>query len=441
MRLVYVLIEVGVSAEAASAAPAPVNLGLVVDVSESMFIRLATDGQLADLAEMGLLREVIADGVPAWEAQDIPPEVTARFPRSIDRLQDALRVVVEHLRPADKFSLVAFAGQAETLVSSTPGTENTRLLPEIEKLEELSLGDDTYMGQGMVKALDEIRRGAAPTHVSRMLILTDGFTLDEAECRHQAEAAGAAGVSISTMGLGGEFNEELFISLADQGGGNAYFVSDLSELSSTLAQEFSAAQMVTCRNLELKLRLVQGAELRRAFRVKPVISDLGQLTNLGGSYSLSLGDLERDAPPALLLEIIAPSRPAGVYRLSQLVLAYDPVGLQGGALGEKVRQDVVVQYAAGPQPAPPDPRVMNLVETVSAFKLGTRALKEAEAGDIAGATRKLQAAATRLLDMGEDELAADLQSQAQDLAQEGELDPHATKRLRYETRRLTQKLV
>jgi Ca-activated chloride channel family protein len=292
----------------------------------------------------------------------------------------------------------------------------------------------------MALGLDEIRRGAASSRISRMLLLTDGFTVDEAECRRQAEAAGAAGISISTVGLGGEFNEELLIPMADQAGGNAYFVSDLSELAAAFAQEFSAVQAVAYRNLELKLRLVQGAELRRAFRVKPVISDLGQLINLGGSYNLSLGDLERDTPPALLLEIIAPPRPVGAYRLAQLVLAYDPLGPGGERLGEKVRQDAIVHYVPGPAIAPPNPRVMNVVETLSAFKLQTRALQEAEMGDIAGATRKLQAAATRLLDMGETDLAAEVQAQAQNLASQGQLDPHATKKLRYETRRLTQKL-
>ncbi len=442
MRLLYLLLEVEPGDIAAAVGPAPINLSLVVDVSDSMYFRLVSDNEMAELAQLGFLEEVIADGVPAWQAKNIPPEVMARFPRKIDRLKEALQVVVEQLRPPDKFSLVAFAGQAVTLVSNAAGGEKRRLLPEIDKLNELRLGDDTYMGQGMALGLDELRRSPGSGHVSRMLLLTDGFTMDEAECRRQAEAAQAGGISISTMGLGGEFNEELLIPMADQGGGNAYLIDDPSELAQSFAQELSAVQAVAYRNLELKLRLMAGAELRRSFRVKPVISDLGHPTKLGDSYSLPLGDLERDAPPALLLEVIAPARQAGSYRLAQLVLAYEPVGsLQSiPDVGEKARRDVVVQYVPGPVSISPDPRVMNLVETVSAFKLQTRALQEAELGNIAGATRKLQAAATRLLDMGEGELATAMQSQAQQLGQQGQLDAQATKKLRYETRKLTQKL-
>ena len=55
LRLVYLLLEVGGGADAGSL---PVNLALVVDVSESMHFRLATEEQFEDLARKGLLKEV-----------------------------------------------------------------------------------------------------------------------------------------------------------------------------------------------------------------------------------------------------------------------------------------------------------------------------------------------------------------------------------------------
>jgi Ca-activated chloride channel family protein len=83
---------------------------------------------------------------------------------------------------------------------------------------------------------------------------------------------------------------------------------------------------------------------------------------------------------------------------------------------------------------------MNVVEALSAYKLQRRAQADLEAGDVARATRKLRAAATRLLDMGERALAAEVQRQAEELEQHGQADPQRAKRLRYETRRLTQRL-
>jgi Ca-activated chloride channel family protein len=82
--------------------------------------------------------------------------------------------------------------------------------------------------------------------------------------------------------------------------------------------------------------------------------------------------------------------------------------------------------------------VMNLVEKVSAFKLQTRALSEAEAGNIAAATRKLQSAATVLLNMGEDELAEAAEQEILSLKKTGTLSSAGTKKLEYGTRKLTQ---
>ena len=87
-----------------------------------------------------------------------------------------------------------------------------------------------------------------------------------------------------------------------------------------------------------------------------------------------------------------------------------------------------------------DADVMNIVEKVTAFKLQTRALEEAKMGNVAGASQKLRAAATRLLEMGEDELAQSALEEAENLEKSGQMSARGTKKLRYETRKLTQRL-
>ena len=61
-------------------------------------------------------------------------------------------------------------------------------------------------------------------------------------------------------------------------------------------------------------------------------------------------------------------------------------------------------------------------------------------GNIVGATQKLRAAATRLLDLGEIELAQAAQQEADNLEQSGQMSAGGTKKLRYQTRKLTQRL-
>jgi Ca-activated chloride channel family protein len=193
--------------------------------------------------------------------------------------------------------------------------------------------------------------------------------------------------------------------------------------------------------VELKLQLPAGVELRRVHRVFPTLGAFDPGPASHGKYSLLLGNFDPAEPAALLVEFLLPAWQTGIYRLAQAELAWDqpegspPEAASGEAARGAIRQDITLQVAA--QREAPNARVMNIVERAGAFRLGSLALAAAEKGDPA-ATQRLRAAATRLLDMGEAELAGAMLDQVQSLEQDGALDPNATKRLRYETRRLAQ---
>jgi Ca-activated chloride channel family protein len=139
------------------------------------------------------------------------------------------------------------------------------------------------------------------------------------------------------------------------------------------------------------------------------------------------------------VELLLPPRNAGRYRIAQTEITYD-VPTQG-ITGASVRSDVLISFASDPLEAQRyDADIMNLVEKVTAFKLQTRALDEAKMGNIAGATQKLRAAATRLLEMGETDLAEAAQQEADNLEKNGQMSASGTKKLHYQTRKLTQKL-
>lgn len=82
-----------------------------------------------------------------------------------------------------------------------------------------------------------------------------------------------------------------------------------------------------------------------------------------------------------------------------------------------------------------------MAERASAYDLQTRAIEQAASGDISGATKKLRTAATRLLNMDEKDLAETALSEALNLSQKGSMSSTGTKKLRYETRKLTRRLV
>jgi len=152
-----------------------------------------------------------------------------------------------------------------------------------------------------------------------------------------------------------------------------------------------------------------------------------------------LGDLDAVAGKSVLVELLVPPRRAGRYRLAQAEVRADlPMQQVAGA---SVRQDIVIDYTEDSALAAQyNAEVMNIVEKVTVYRLQTRALEEARAGDLTNATRKLRAAATRLLELGEPELAEAARQEATNLEKTGEMSSLGTKRLRYQTRKLTQRL-
>ncbi|HET6314539.1 MAG TPA: VWA domain-containing protein, partial [Chloroflexia bacterium] len=201
-------------------------------------------------------------------------------------------------------------------------------------------------------------------------------------------------------------------------------------------QELAAVQSVTLRNVDIQVRLSAGVELRRAYRVRPAIAAVVDARKQGRTVAVSMGDLDPANPPALLLELIVPTQPRGTFRIAGISVNHQtPAGSQVAAT-----RDVVVRYSMSKEREEPNATVMNTVEKVTAYVLQTRALNDMAAGNISAATQRLRAAATRLLTVGETDLAQAVEAEAARLESSGQVSPEGAKEIRYATRKLTQRL-
>lgn len=433
-RRVHVLIEIGGKS---ASQPLPMNISLVIDCSDSMRILMVSNAQFKDLAKSGNIVEVVTDGVPAWKIQNMAVEQLGGLPRRIDYVAEALRVISDRIRSIDYFSLIAFAQQSQIIIPTTSGKERRRLSQAANQLDFLSLGNETEMAPAMEQALGQIQLTPVPGMANRMVVLTDGYTKNAANCYQQARSAQKAGVTLTTMGMGNEFNEELLIPLADSTGGHSYFIEKPEQVLDAFTKELGSALSVHYRNMEVKIKLTPGVELIHAYHILPSLSELDPGPNDEGNYSFYLGDFDPTDPPSILLELQLPGWSAGDFRGAQMLLTCDSPDVKKPRL--TMRDDVVfTMNSQGMERT--NVRIVRLIEKVHAVELGTLALKEADQGNPGNATQKLRQAATRLLDMGEIELANTMLLQANILEQQGSLNPEVTKRLRYDTRKITRKL-
>ncbi|OQA17359.1 MAG: von Willebrand factor type A domain protein [Chloroflexi bacterium ADurb.Bin360] len=354
-------------------------------------------------------------------------------------MKAAAKLAIQQMGAQDLVSVVIFDDNVKVLAPRQAASNPGALTALIEKI---TAAGGTKISLGLRAGLDELRKGLEGQRVNRLLLLTDGETFgDESKCLALAQEAGRQQIAITALGLGNDWNAELLDQIAGASGGGSDFVPEGKPdvILQTFQQQVLAAQATVVRNAQLVLRLAAQVLPRTVWRAAPLIEKLDHRVLSDRDVQVALGDLNRDQTQSVLVELLLPPRQAGTYRVAQAEVIYDVPGLH--LSGERERSDVLLSFTSDlAQAQQSNPYVLNIVERVTAHKLQTKALEEAAVGNIVAATQKLRAAATRLLELGEDELAHTAETEAQRLERGEGMSAAGTKKLRYETRKLTQKL-
>jgi len=399
-KLVYLLVDVlpAAGGQGASMGHVPLNLSLVLDKSGSMY------------------------------AQE-----------KLEYVKKAVMYVIDQLRSDDLTSIVAFADRARVVVPSQQIFDKGGVKNMIQRIDNVSVGGGTHMYKGIVAACDEVMKNYSPSRKNHIILLSDGLTVAESKCLKKCREETGKGISFSTLGVGNDFNQKLMMDISDATGGKSYYIDVPSDIPNIFAQELKGVQSVVVQNPVLSLKLMKNIQLRRAYKVKPLISDLGHPQIINQTHSVKLSDLQKDEPQSVLYELILPSRQPGSYRVAQMTLSYD-VPMKGEK-GKESKQDVVIVYTSDYNlTSMVDSYVMNLVDLVSVFRQQTRALEFAQTGDHAKATQLLRTAATTLLDRGQGDLANTFLEEAKNIEKGASTSVAGTKKLEYGTRKLTQML-
>ncbi len=348
--------------------------------------------------------------------------------KKLQSVKDAVKMLIDHLSPADYIAVVTFSSRAHTIISSQPAIDPWGMKGFVDTMRS---GGGTDMPRGMRQGLDELFRWNILNSIKRMILLTDGRTSGANKCRQLARDAREAGVVISPLGIGADWDEKLLDEIGLlSGGSEAEFVRRPDDAMTIFQQQVQSAMDVVVRNAVLTVQLPQGVSPRRALKVLPTISDLGPSVLSDRRIVIPLGDLERSSPPSVLLELVVEPRAAGLFRIAQAELSYDVPAL--GLASQRVRDDITVIFKSDAmQTGQVNATVMNYVEKVNAFRLVSKVLDEyRQNGTI---TTRLAPNVTRVLD-------AETQAALEQIQQGQQITQEQVKSIGNKTRKLTQRL-
>ncbi len=406
------------------------SLGLSMEtVYSRREVILSPDPQL-----LYVMMEVIP--IPTNQEVTIPLNLCIVIDRStsmqgerMDIVKTTAKNLVRQLRPVDYLSIVAYSDRAEVIVPATRISNGTERIES--QISLLQTGGGTEIFRGLEAGFEEITRFIRPNFVNHMILITDGHTYgDEAECLSLAQKAHEAGITISGLGIGHEWNDKFLDNLTSKTGGNSTYVADPRDIKRFIELKFKGLNQIFAENTTLSLRLSPAVEIHYAFRLSP------EPAKLPMTMPLNLGNIQNDAGLTIVFELFVKKVPAqSSMILMDGTLRYEIPSRVIPTIRTPISISRPVAKADIPQKPPPQ-KIVQAMSRLTLYRMQEQAKQDLEAGNIEQATRRLRFLATHLLAQGESSLATTVLGEAGRIERNSSLSDEGEKRIKYGTRAL-----
>ncbi len=193
----------------------PLNISVVIDKS----------GSMADKNKLTFVKKAVEHIIDELGSDDYISIVT---------YDDDVKVVYESSRIEDKSSL-------RRIVSS------------------ITSGGYTNLSGGMVKGFNQVESTYRRGYVNRVLLLSDGLAnrgiTDRSEIADMVrDRSRRDGITISTFGVGNDFNENLMADIADYGKGNYYYIKNSLDIPQIFASELKGVRYLTGHDSKIRIK-------------------------------------------------------------------------------------------------------------------------------------------------------------------------------------------
>jgi len=239
--------------------------------------------------------------------------------RPLEQVKEACRLLIDKMGPVDTLSVVTFAENVDITLAQSAVTKKEQLKAQLDLIR--ARGTTNLYG-GMVAGANQLGTVQGPTHLSRIVLLTDGEAnegvTEYADIIAKARHIKKDGYSISSIGVGIEYNEELMRGIAKNTLGNYYYIENVSDIPRVFEEELSTLFEVVAKKLELKMRLAKGVSLARFYGREVAAED--------GHVRLELPDVVAGKVQQNLAKLAFDSHPEARFRAMQAELSFEYLG-------------------------------------------------------------------------------------------------------------------
>jgi len=227
---------------------------------------------------------------------------------SHDKMENAKKgaiEIVERLTKEDILSVIVYDSQPRVLISAQPVRDKHKI---IKLISSVCAGGNTALYGGVSFGASEVRKYSGKDYIPRVILLSDGLAnvgpQSTGELADLGRSLSKEDITVTTVGVGLDYNEDLMAALANESGGNSYFASTSSELPKIFAEEIGETMTLMARNVKIRLDCPE--------EIAPVriIGRKGEVS--GNSMEVVINNLYGKNEKYALFEILLPKRKDGV---------------------------------------------------------------------------------------------------------------------------------
>lgn len=183
----------------------------------------------------------------------------------LNQAKQAARQLISQLAPTDRLAIVHYGSDVKALEGMLATTSNKeKMFTYVD-----GIWDDggTNIAAGLTTARDVLLAARNDFKVNRLILISDGQPTEgiiefEGLTAIVKEIRGY-GMSVSSVGVGDDFNEQLMSSFAEVGAGAYAYLQDAAQLAAIFQKDLNAAGTQVARGVSLTFRVPRGAQLQR----------------------------------------------------------------------------------------------------------------------------------------------------------------------------------
>lgn len=175
----------------------------------------------------------------------------------IRNAKKAAKYLIDQMQGDDYVSVVIYDGSVDVLQEAIHPYNKQSIKNKIDAITDR--GGTNLMG-GAMKGYSLVKRNHSEEYINRVLLLSDGLANEGITNPTEIQRIvkrynNQDGITISTFGVGSDYNEDLMTAMAENGMGNYYFIKDAENIAGIFRKELNGLMEVVAQNAELKITI------------------------------------------------------------------------------------------------------------------------------------------------------------------------------------------